>query len=246
MSSRDLARGTDLAERTGQAERAARRRERKGRAYNQQGVSPARPHREECGGRRHLRGCEDQPGAGAGSRRPVEGAGGAAVGGAGHLDQYHPGAAGGGRHRADRPAGGGGRGGREGGQRGRQDRGRRLERGRRPASDPALSLLFPGGVRYYVQLPVIERHHRMELLASLLESGGHTKLDPAVAKAAVDAIRPQIASVRTILDSAAAAQAAARLASRMVRPSPRPPSSSWSTSSVATAPRASPRPSSTR
>jgi hypothetical protein len=86
----------------------------------------------------------------------------------------------------------------------------------RPASDPALSLLFPGGVRYYLQAPANERHHRLELLASLLESGIHAKLDPVVAKAAADAIRPQIAVVRAALETAAAAQAAARLATRMV------------------------------
>lgn len=47
----------------------------------------------------------------------------------------------------------------------------------RPAHDPALALLFPGGIGYYTEGPDDEQPDRMELLAELLEANLHPKLD---------------------------------------------------------------------
>jgi hypothetical protein len=49
----------------------------------------------------------------------------------------------------------------------------------RPAHDPALALLFPGGIGYYTEGPDDEQPDRMELLAELLEANLHPKLDLA-------------------------------------------------------------------
>ena len=53
----------------------------------------------------------------------------------------------------------------------------------RPASDPALSVLFPGGVAYYADGSVAQQPSRMELLAELLESRVHPRLAPELVKA---------------------------------------------------------------
>ncbi|HEX2573654.1 MAG TPA: hypothetical protein VH877_29155 [Polyangia bacterium] len=49
----------------------------------------------------------------------------------------------------------------------------------RPAHDPALALLFPGGIGYYTEGPDDEQPDRMELLAELLEANLHPKLELA-------------------------------------------------------------------
>lgn len=49
----------------------------------------------------------------------------------------------------------------------------------RPTHDPALTLLFPGGIGYYTEGPDDEQPDRMELLAELLEANLHPKLDLA-------------------------------------------------------------------
>jgi hypothetical protein len=49
----------------------------------------------------------------------------------------------------------------------------------RPAHDPALALLFPGGIAYYTDGPDDEQPDRMELLAELLEANLHPRLDLA-------------------------------------------------------------------
>jgi hypothetical protein len=46
----------------------------------------------------------------------------------------------------------------------------------RPASDPALDILFPGGVTYYADGDVDEQPERMDLLVELLRSGIHPHL----------------------------------------------------------------------
>lgn len=47
----------------------------------------------------------------------------------------------------------------------------------RPGNDPALDILFPGGVSYYTDGDVTEQPGRMLLLAELLESEIHPRLD---------------------------------------------------------------------
>lgn len=52
----------------------------------------------------------------------------------------------------------------------------------RPAHDPLYELLFPGGITFYTDGPDDEQPARMDLLADLLESNLHPKLDPKKAK----------------------------------------------------------------
>jgi hypothetical protein len=82
----------------------------------------------------------------------------------------------------------------------------------RPASDPLLATLFPGGIRYYTEGNTEEQPHRMELLAILLESGTHPKVsadsvtqfakelrDSALAfQSAIDALSAPAARVRQL------------------------------------------------
>lgn len=51
----------------------------------------------------------------------------------------------------------------------------------RPANDPALAILFPGGIAYYADGDTAEQPARMEVLARLFESGVHPRLDPNLA-----------------------------------------------------------------
>ena len=59
----------------------------------------------------------------------------------------------------------------------------------RPANDPALSVVFPGGIAYYAAEYGEEQVVRMELLAELLETLALPKIPQDVAHEAAVAIR---------------------------------------------------------
>lgn len=51
-----------------------------------------------------------------------------------------------------------------------------------PGSDAIFDMMFPAGITFYTDGPDDEQPERMALLADLLESGLHPRLDPAAAK----------------------------------------------------------------
>ena len=85
----------------------------------------------------------------------------------------------------------------------------------RPANDPALSLLFPGGVAYYADGEDDEQPDRMDLLAELLEAGVHPRLDRAVAGERAKAIRTEAALLRTAHDASRGPRLRMRLLERV-------------------------------
>jgi hypothetical protein len=72
----------------------------------------------------------------------------------------------------------------------------------RPASDAALSTLFPGGIAYYADGEQEEQPERMELLAELLEAGVHPRLSQDKAQAHASAILDSAAALRSAYESA--------------------------------------------
>lgn len=76
----------------------------------------------------------------------------------------------------------------------------------RPAVDPHLSLLFPGGTALYTDGDVAAQPRRMELLVSLLRSGVHPRLPADVRDAAADAVEAAAASLRAKVEPAMAAK----------------------------------------
>ncbi len=66
----------------------------------------------------------------------------------------------------------------------------------RPRTDPAYSLLFPGGVGGYADGDVLEQPTRMEVLVKLLRSGVHPKLPADVAEEAASEIEASAAALR--------------------------------------------------
>lgn len=86
----------------------------------------------------------------------------------------------------------------------------------RPGSDPALDILFPGGISYYAAGATDEQPIRMSLLAELLENGIHPRLDAAKAAAFAEEIRQSAARLEERVDAARPAQARVRLAERML------------------------------
>jgi hypothetical protein len=73
----------------------------------------------------------------------------------------------------------------------------------RPAADPALAVLFPGGVAYYADASVDKQPARMDLLAELLESRIHPRLSPEQVKAHAKDIRASANELRTAVDAVA-------------------------------------------
>ena len=71
----------------------------------------------------------------------------------------------------------------------------------RPAADPALSILFPGGIAYYAEGEVTEQPDRMEVLVQLLGSGIHPKLSLDKAQAAAAEVKAAAATLRTTVDA---------------------------------------------
>ena len=76
----------------------------------------------------------------------------------------------------------------------------------RPALDPYLSLLFPGGLAPYTDRDVAAQPRRMELLVALLRSHVHPRLPAADRDAAVNAIEAAAASLRARVELAMAAR----------------------------------------
>ncbi|EYF03997.1 hypothetical protein [Chondromyces apiculatus] len=76
----------------------------------------------------------------------------------------------------------------------------------RPGNDPALSLLFPGGIGYYVEGDVATQPNRMLMLAKLLTAGIHPQLPAARAATAADEVRASALELAGTVESANAAQ----------------------------------------
>jgi len=66
----------------------------------------------------------------------------------------------------------------------------------RPAADPVLSIIFPGGVSYYTEGRDEEQPDRMELLAEFLDAGLHPRLDRAAGEAHAQTVRVAAESYR--------------------------------------------------
>ncbi len=72
----------------------------------------------------------------------------------------------------------------------------------RPRNDPALTLIFPGGVGYYTEGEVEGQPDRMEILAQLLESNLHPKLSAAQGQAFAAEVRASADVLRAATDAA--------------------------------------------
>lgn len=72
----------------------------------------------------------------------------------------------------------------------------------RPANDPALAILFPGGFGYYAEGDVESQPDRMEVLAQLLEANLHPKLNPATAQALAAEVRAGAEALQQAVDAA--------------------------------------------
>lgn len=73
----------------------------------------------------------------------------------------------------------------------------------RPGNDPALSIIFPGGIAYYAEGDESTQPERMTLLAELLESDLHPRLPAAAARAYATEVRGQAAGLQEKVDAAA-------------------------------------------
>jgi hypothetical protein len=71
----------------------------------------------------------------------------------------------------------------------------------RPAADPALSILFPGGVAYYADGDVTEQPDRMDVLVQLLGSGIHPKLSLDKAQAAAAEVKAAAVALRSTVEA---------------------------------------------
>lgn len=87
----------------------------------------------------------------------------------------------------------------------------------RPAADPALATLFPGGVSYYAGGEVEGQSDRMELLAALLESNVHPRLAPATATSLAKRIYASAAALRSAVNAARSPNARLGLLQRVRR-----------------------------
>ncbi|MGE0790188.1 MAG: hypothetical protein AB7S26_31225 [Sandaracinaceae bacterium] len=85
----------------------------------------------------------------------------------------------------------------------------------RPGSDPALDILFPGGISYYAQGAVDEQPARMQLLAELLEGGVHPRLEASRAAALAAEVRGAATELESRVDAARPLIARRRLTERM-------------------------------
>lgn len=87
----------------------------------------------------------------------------------------------------------------------------------RPASDPALSILFPNGIAYYAEGVEQAQPGRMDLLAELLEANLHPRLPPEKAKAHAEAIRASAKALSDAVTAAAEPTARVELLTRIRR-----------------------------
>lgn len=70
-----------------------------------------------------------------------------------------------------------------------------------PGSDPLFDMMFPAGITFYTDGPDDEQPERMSLLADLLESGLHPRLDPTAAKDYAKKLRDEAAELEKGLDA---------------------------------------------
>jgi hypothetical protein len=87
----------------------------------------------------------------------------------------------------------------------------------RPASDPALSILFPGGIACYAGGDVEGQPDRMDLLAELLDASLHPRLPAIQAKAHAKEVRANAKVLRAAVDLARPARARVELLDRVRR-----------------------------
>lgn len=85
----------------------------------------------------------------------------------------------------------------------------------RPAQDPAFDIVFPGGITYYTEGEVEDQPERMELLAELLESGIHVRLDREKAAAFAAEIRTSATALREKVDATRPLRTRVSLAEKM-------------------------------
>jgi hypothetical protein len=72
----------------------------------------------------------------------------------------------------------------------------------RPATDPFLDTLFPGGSSYYAEGDTEQQPERMELLAQLLESGLHPRIPAQKGTSLAEQVRQGAAALRAALNAA--------------------------------------------
>ena len=72
----------------------------------------------------------------------------------------------------------------------------------RPATDPYLSVILPGGSAFYVDGDVTEQPDKMLLFVELLRAGIHPKLPKADADKAADSVEAEGAVLRAAVDAA--------------------------------------------
>lgn len=72
----------------------------------------------------------------------------------------------------------------------------------RPAQDPQYELLFPSGISFYTEGPDDEQPTRMELLAEMIESGLHPRLDATRAKAYAKQLRDEATAFEAAVEAA--------------------------------------------
>ena len=85
----------------------------------------------------------------------------------------------------------------------------------RPGHDAALDLIFPGGASSYTEGDTTEQPDRMTLLADLLESGIHPRLDAARGTALATEIRADAAALLAKVEAVRPLRVRIALASKM-------------------------------
>ena len=85
----------------------------------------------------------------------------------------------------------------------------------RPAHDPALDLIFPGGASAYTEGDVIEQPDRMSLLADLIEASIHPRLSDADASRHASAIRADARALNDKVESVRPLRVRIAIASKM-------------------------------
>lgn len=85
----------------------------------------------------------------------------------------------------------------------------------RPGQDAQYELLFPGGIAFYTDGEDDEQPARMELLAEMIESGLHPRLEPARAKDYGKQLRDEAAAFDAAVEAARKPRAQAAMYERM-------------------------------
>jgi hypothetical protein len=85
----------------------------------------------------------------------------------------------------------------------------------RPASDPSLDILFPGGNAFYVDGDVTEQPDRMDLLVQLLEAGVHPKLPADQAAAIAGEVKAAAVALRAAVVAASGPRTRLKLLERV-------------------------------